>query len=142
MTDDIVGPIDCVLLDFDAEQPLGEVADALLGLIDTGVIRLYDILVVHKAADGAVSGVEIADLDTAVGLVAFAGARSGLLGDDDVASAGMAMEPGTAAVLLLYENAWAVPVVAATRRAGGVAFAVSHVTGQQINDALDALEAS
>lgn len=142
MDDDVVGPIDCVLLDFDAEQPLGEVADSLLGLIDTGVIRLYDILVVRKAADGSISGVEVADLDTAVGLAGFAGARSGLLDDDDVASAGTAMEPGTAAVLLLYENAWAVPVVAATRRAGGVAFAVSHVTGQQINDALDALEAS
>jgi uncharacterized membrane protein len=140
MDDDLVGPIDCVLLDFDAEQPLGEVADALSGLIDAGVIRLYDILAVRKDADDSVAGVEVADLGE-VGLTALAGARSGLLEADDVAVAGAAMEPGTAALLLLYENAWAVPVVAATRRAGGVAFAISHVTGQQVNDALDALEA-
>jgi hypothetical protein len=140
MDDDLVGPIDCVLLDFDAEQPLGEVADALSGLIDAGVIRLYDILAVRKDADDSVAGVEVADLGE-VGLTALAGARSGLLDADDVAVAGAAMEPGTAALLLLYENAWAVPVVAATRRAGGVAFAISHVTGQQVNDALDALEA-
>jgi uncharacterized membrane protein len=140
MDGDLVGPIDCVLLDFDAEQPLGEVADALSGLIDAGVIRLYDILAVRKDADDSVAGVEVADLGE-VGLTALAGARSGLLDADDVAVAGAAMEPGTAALLLLYENAWAVPVVAATRRAGGVAFAISHVTGQQVNDALDALEA-
>lgn len=140
MDDDLVGPIDCVLLDFDAEQPLGEVAHALSGLIDAGVIRLYDILAVRKDADDSVAGVEVADLGE-VGLTALAGARSGLLDADDVAVAGAAMEPGTAALLLLYENAWAVPVVAATRRAGGVAFAISHVTGQQVNDALDALEA-
>jgi len=140
MIDDVIGPIDSVLLDFDAEQPLGEVADALSGLIDAGVIRLYDILAVRKDADDSVAGVEVADLGE-VGLTALAGARSGLLDADDVAVAGAAMEPGTAALLLLYENAWAVPVVAATRRAGGVAFAISHVTGQQVNDALDALEA-
>lgn len=142
MDDDVVGPIDCVLLDFDAEQPLDEVADALNGLIEIGVIRLYDILVVRKDTDGSVTGVDVADLGESFGLARFAGARSGLLGRDDVVSAGTAMDPGTAALLLLYENAWAVPVVAATRRAGGVAFAVSHVTGQQINDALDALEGS
>jgi len=140
MDGDLVGPIDCVLLDFDAEQPLGEVADALTGLIDAGVIRLYDILAVRKDADGSIVGVEVADLGE-VGLTALAGARSGLLDGDDVAAAGAAMASGTAALLLLYENAWAVPMVAATRRAGGVAFAISHVTGQQVNDALDALEA-
>ena len=140
MDDDLVGPIDCVLLDFDAEQPLGEVADALTGLLDAGVIRLYDILAVRKDTDGSIAGVEVADLGE-VGLTALAGARSGLLDGDDVAAAGAAMASGTAALLLLYENAWAVPMVAATRRAGGVAFAISHVTGQQVNDALDALEA-
>lgn len=140
MDDDLVGPIDCVLLDFDAQQPLNEVADALDGVIESGIIRLYDILAVRKDADGDVTGVEVGDLGDDVGLARFAGARSGLLDADDVAAAGAAMQAGTAAVLLLYENAWAVPVVAATRRAGGVAFAVSHVTGQQINDALDALE--
>jgi uncharacterized membrane protein len=140
MDDGVVGPIDCVLLDFDAEQPLDDVGEALNRLIEIDVIRLYDILVVRKSSDGSVVGVEVADLGDDVGLTGLAGARSGLLGDDDVATAGAAMDPGTAAMLLLYENAWAVPVVAATRRAGGVAFAVSHVTGQQINDALDALE--
>jgi len=142
MIDDVIGPIDSVLLDFDAEQPLGEVTDALLRLIDAGLIRLYDIVTIRKDAAGEVAGIDVADLDDRVGLAALAGARSGLLDDDDIAEAGAVMAPGTAALLLLYENAWAAPVVAATRRAGGVAFAVSHVTGQQINDALDALEAS
>lgn len=142
MTDNAMGPIDFVLIEFPDQEPSGEAAAALADLVDAGVIRLYDILAVRKAADGSVSGFEISDLgDGDTGFAVFAGARSGLLGDDDVAEAAAAMEPGTIAVLLIYENAWAAPFVAAARRAGGEMVASARIPAQDIMDALDALEA-
>lgn len=102
----MIGPIDYVLLEFPDQTPSGETAAALLELVDAGIIRVYDITAIRKAADGSVSGFEVTDLtgDVAGSLVAFAGARSGLVGDDDIAEVASAMEPGTIAVLLVYEN--------------------------------------
>ena len=138
-----LGPIDYVLLEFPDQEPSGEAAAALADLVDAGIINLYDILAVRKAADGSISGFELTDLgDGVAGFTAFAGARSGLLGDDDIAEAGEVMEPGTIAVLLVYENAWAGPFVAAARKAGGQMIATARVPAQDLIDALDTLEAS
>ena len=142
--EDVHGPIDFLLLEFDADKMTGEAADALLSLVDQGIIRVYDLLVIVKDADGTVTGVEIQDLsqDQLGGFSVFAGARSGLIGEDDVAEAGGVMEPGTAAALLIYENAWAVPFVAAARKADAHVIASARLTAEQVNEALDALEAA
>jgi len=145
MSDDnseVIGPIDFVLLEFPDQHPTGEAAAALLSLVDNGTIRLYDITAIRKAADGAVSGFEVAELD-GVGTTfsVFAGARSGLIGDDDIAEAAAAMEPGTIAVLLVYENTWATPFIGAAHRAGGQLIASARLSAQSIIDRLDALDA-
>ena len=145
MTDaEVFGPIDFILLEFpDGDNLQGEVAAEVLSLIEQGTIRLYDAVVVRKALDGSFSGVALEDVgvDALGGFALFAGARSGLIGDDDVSQAADAMEPGTVAALLVYENAWAVPFVAATRRAGGEVIASARIPAQDIMEALDALEA-
>jgi len=145
MTDgnsEIIGPIDFVLLEFPDQNPAGETAAALLNLIENGTIRLYDITAIRKATDGAVSGFEVAELD-GIGTTfsVFAGAMSGLIGDDDIAEAAAAMEPGTVAVLLVYENAWAIPFIGAAHRAGGQLIASARLSAQSIIDVLDALDA-
>jgi hypothetical protein len=145
MTDaEVHGPIDFVLIEFPGPTLGDELADALLALVDSGVVRLYDLLVVQKEADGTFSGLEISDLtaDTVGGLVAFAGARSGLLGDEDVAQAADALAPGTIALLLLWENSWAIPFVRAATQAGGQVVASARIGAQEIMDALDAADAA
>lgn len=139
---DAMGPIDYVLLEFPDQEPSGETAAALMDLVDAGIVRVFDILAIRKAADGSVSGFEVTDLagDGAGSFATFAGARSGLLGDDDITEAASAMEPGTIAVLLVYENAWAAPFVAAARRAGGQLVASARIPAQDIMDVLDELE--
>ena len=115
-----------------------------MDLVDIGVIRVYDLLVIRKDEDGTVSGVELNDLtaDQVGGFSAFAGARSGLLGDDDARRAADAMKPGTVAALLVYENAWAIPFIAAARDAGGQLIASARIPAPDVMDALDALEAT
>jgi hypothetical protein len=140
---DVHGPIDFVLIEFPGDRFTGAAADALLDLLDRDVIRVYDLLVIRKDDDGTFSGIDLGGLsaDTLGGFAAFAGARSGLLGDDDLAQAADSMQPGTVAALLVYENAWAIPFVAATRDAGGELVASARIPAQDVMDALDALDA-
>lgn len=136
------GPIDFVLLEFPGDRLTGASADALMDLVERGIVRVYDLLVIRKDDDGSFSGVDITDLtaDDVGGFAAFAGARSGLLGDDDLRQAADAIKPGTVAALIVYENAWAVPFVAAARDAGGQLVASARIPAQDVMDALDALE--
>jgi hypothetical protein len=95
-------------------------------------------------ADGSFSGFDVRDLEPErVGdFVAFEGARSGLVGEEDLATAAEAIEPGTSAVLIVYENRWAAPFAAAVRRNGGVLLATERIPVQDLIDALDAAEAA
>jgi uncharacterized membrane protein len=139
---DVHGPIDFVLIELPGNGKGDAVAAAVLDLVDRGTIRLYDVLVVTKDEDGTIAGIELQDV-TPEGIgsfSAFAGARSGLLGDDDIAEAGAALQPGTVAVLLVYENAWAIPFVAAALDAGGELVASARIPAVEVMAALDALE--
>lgn len=141
MSDSSIGPIDVALLEFPEQTPTGEVAAELLAAADTGVIELYDIIAVRKGVDGSVEGFELSELDDGeVALSIFAGARSGLLDDGDVADAGSVLAPGSMAVVLVYENTWAAPLTSAVHRAGGELTASLRIPAQAVEEQLDALE--
>ena len=140
-----LGPIDVVVIGYPPGAPMtGEAVPILLDLVERGIIRVFDALLVRKDEDGTVSGFNLADLDEDnVGdLSVFAGASTGLLGDNDVALAAAELEPGAAAVMIVYENRWAAPFAAAVRRNGGVLIANERIAVQDLVDALDAAEAA
>jgi len=144
-TDEAFGPIDVVVIGYRPDAPMtGDAVPIFLDLVDRGIIRVLDALVVRKNADGTFAGFDISDLDadSAGDIVEFAGATSGLLDDDDVALAAAEIEPGTAAVMIVYENRWAAPFIAAVRRNGGELIASERIGVQQLIDALDAAEAA
>src|SRR4029077_10089980 len=99
------GPIDYILVEWPGRQPTGEALPHLIDLVDRGLIRILDLAFIAKGEDGSVAALELADLGDEI--AAFDGASSGLLGDDDIAEAGNALEPGTSAALLVFENSWA-----------------------------------
>jgi hypothetical protein len=137
-----MGPIDYLLVEWPGRQPTGEAVPHLVDLVDRGLIRILDLSFIVKAEDGSVAGVEIADLGAEVAEFAvFEGASSGLLSDDDIAEAGAALEPGTAAALLVYENRWAGPFASAVRRSGGQLVASGRIPVQAVLAALDAADA-
>ena len=144
-TEQELGPIDVVVIGYPAGAPMtGEAIPILLDLVDRGIIRVLDARFVRKDDDGTFSGFDLADLDEdAVGdLTVFAGASTGLLDDDDVAVTAAGIEPGSAAVMIVYENRWAAPFVTAVRRNGGVLVANQRIGVQELIDALDAAEAA
>ncbi|MCU0270455.1 MAG: DUF6325 family protein [Acidimicrobiales bacterium] len=138
---DVVGPIDAVLIEFDPDKMTGEAAEALLDLVERGVVQVLDLVLIVKDQDGTFSGLALDDAgDEAGGFAVFSGACSGLLGDEDLAEAADAMLAGTAAALIVYENTWARPFVAAARKAGGEMIASIRIPAKDVMDALDALD--
>ncbi len=138
---DVHGPIDFLLLEFPRDKLTGEASKALADLVEQGVIRLYDLMVLSKGADGSIEMLELSDPESgAGGFSYFAGARSGLLADDDMRAAATAMEPDTVAALIVYENSWAKPFVAAARNSGGELVASARIPAADIMAALETLE--
>jgi hypothetical protein len=138
-----LGPIDIAVIAYPAGSPMtGEAAPLLLDLVERQVIRVLDVMFVTKNEDGSYSGFEARGLDEkGVGdFAVFEGASSGLFGEEDVETAADGIEPGSAAVMLLYENRWAAPFVAAVRRNGGVPVAFERIPAPDVIDALDRLE--
>jgi len=115
-----------------------------MDLIDRRIVWVYDLLIIAKDEDGTVAGIEWSE-DASVGLDGFdslASVQSGLLDEEDIAQAAAAMNPGTVAALLIYENLWAIPFVAAAREVGGEVIASARIPAQDIMDVLDAVEAA
>jgi len=136
-----MGPIDYLLIEWPGRQPTGEVAPHVIDLVDRGLIRILDFAFIAKAEDGSVAAIEISDLGGgAAEFAAFEGASSGLLSDEDLNEAGNALEPGTSAALLVFENRWAAPFAIAVRQSGGQLVASGRIPTQAVLAALEAAE--
>ena len=143
MTDrslDELGPVDYLIIEFPAGQQnfTGEGADELLRLHDAGIIRVMDILILQKADDGTVMAQELGDLGDSDELVALEGQLVQTLAEDDVENLAAAMDPGSVAGVLVYENIWAAPFASAMRRAGGQLVANGRIPIQAIIAAVEA----
>jgi hypothetical protein len=138
---DEMGPVDYVVLEWPGRQPTGEVAPLILDLVDRGLIRVLDVAFLVKDEDGSSAAVSLEEVAVAE-FGEFAGASSGLLGDDDLEEAAAALNPGTSAAVLVWENRWAAPVAVALRRSGGQLVASGRIPVQAILAALDAAEAT
>jgi hypothetical protein len=138
-----LGPIDYLVIEWPDRQPTGEAAPIVVDLVEKGIIRVLDLAFVTKAEDGTTAGVEIAEVaDQVEEMKVFVGASSGLIADDDIETAAEALEPGTSAALLVYENRWAAPLAGALRRSGAQLVANGRIPVQAIEAALDAAEAA
>jgi hypothetical protein len=147
MTDvslDELGPVDYIVVEFPAGASsfTGEMAKELLGLVDAGTIRVIDALIVTKDDDGTVEATELSDVAELGELQALETELAELLAADDVAHLAAAMDPGTTAGVLIWENLWAAPFAAAARRSGGQLIANGRIPIQAIIASIEADEAN
>ena len=147
MTDedvDELGPVDYLVVEFPADKAnfSGEMAAELSALVGRGLVRVLDLLILKKNDDGSVEGFESHDFgDDELGeLRALEDELALLLAEEDVESIGAAMEPGSVAAVLVYENVWAAPFGAAVRRSGGQLVASGRIPIQALAAALEADE--
>lgn len=146
MSDDVeLGPIDYIVVEWPSDKPpTGSAFPLLVDLVDRGVIRILDLAFVKKEQDGRIVGLNLGDLDLdgTPELAVFEGASSGLLGQDDYEDAGNALESGSAAAILLYENSWAAPFATELRRSGAQLVAQGRIPVDALIQALDEAEAA
>jgi hypothetical protein len=143
---DELGPVDYLIVEFPAGQQnfTGEGADELLRLHDAGTIRIMDVLILSKNDDGSVEAMELSDLPQLGELAKLEAQLAQTLAEEDVENLAAAMDPGSVAGVLVYENLWAAPFASAMRRAGGQLIANGRIPIQAIIAAVEsdaALEA-
>jgi hypothetical protein len=137
MTD--VGPVDLVVIRFRGNRFTGEIAPALLDLVQAGTVRVLDALFVYRDPDNQVGSLEIGDLgpDMQPAFVSVDGRDGlGLLDAEDVVDVARDLQPNTSALLLVFENTWAARFAGACRRAGGELVDATRIPSQAVIDAL------
>jgi len=140
---DRLGPVDYVVVEFPAGAAnfTGEMVHELLSLVDSGTIRVIDVLILRKDADGSVEASELSDIGDLGALQAVEAQLAQLLAEDDVEHLAAAMEPGSTAGVLIWENVWAAPFASAARRSGGQLIADGRIPIQAIIAAIQADDA-
>jgi len=137
---DELGPVDYVVVEFPAGASnfTGEMAAELRALVDSKTIRVVDVLILTKDADGSVEAKELSDVDELGELETIEAELAELLAADDVDQLAAAMEPGSTAGVLIWENLWAAPFAAAARRSGGQLIADGRIPLQAIIASIEA----
>jgi hypothetical protein len=139
-TIDELGPVDWIVVEFPGSKFNGEIAPALQDLVQRGTIRVLDLLMLKKDEDGEIEAFELSDMDPSeLGeLRAYESQLAMLLSEDDVTAVAAAVEPGSSAAVLVWENLWAAPFASAVRHAGGQLVASGRIPIQAIFAALEA----
>jgi hypothetical protein len=135
-----LGPIGYLIVEFPGNKFTGEGLPALVDLVDRGLIRILDLMLATRDADGTLRAIDVSDIDGdgQLDLAVFEGASSGLLDASDLADAAPVIEPGSSAGILIYENRWAMPFVDALRRADANLVAAGFIPQNVLAESLDA----
>lgn len=146
MTDDaeVMGPISYLVVEYPGNKMTGEGLMHLVDLVDRGLVRVLDLVFATRDDDGDLRVAELRDLDLdgEIDVAIFEGASSGLLDDSDLADAANAIEPGSSAAILLFENRWARGFTQALRRSGAELVAAGYVPLDALAASLDAIAAA
>jgi hypothetical protein len=139
---DELGPVDWIVVEFPGSRFNGQIAPALLDLVERDLVRVLDLLVLKKDADGSLEAFELSDLDEGEigGFREYESELAMLLSEEDVTSLAAAIEPGSSAAVLVWENTWAAPFASAVRRSGGQLVASGRIPIQALLAAIEADE--
>jgi hypothetical protein len=139
-----LGPVDFVIVEFPAGASnfTGEMVEELLALVDAGIIRVIDMLILTKDADGSIEAMELSDVAELGPLQALEAELAELLAEEDVINLAAAMDPGSTAGVLIWENLWAARFASAARRSGGQLIAEGRIPIQAIIASIEADEAT
>jgi hypothetical protein len=137
---DELGPVDWIVVEFPGSKFNGEIAPALADLVERDLVRVLDLLVLKKESDGTLEAFELSDLEDAEvgGFRSHEQELAMLLSEEDVNAVAAAIEPGSSAAVLVWENKWAAPFGAAVRHAGGQLVASGRIPIQAMLAAIEA----
>ena len=115
-----IGPVEYIIVGFPGNQFNGQIAPELVDLVESGTVRILDLVFIGKDADGSVVFFEIDELDEVAGFGGLDADVGGLIGPEDIEYAAAALEPNSSAALLIWEDVWAARFAEAVRKSDGV----------------------
>jgi hypothetical protein len=130
------GPVEYIIVGFPGNQFNGKIAPELIALVESGTIRILDLIFIGKDADGAVTSLEIDQLDVSIGFAGLDADVGGLISPVDIEFAARSLEPNSSAALLVWEDLWAAPFADAVRQSGGVLLEGARIPAEMITPAL------
>jgi hypothetical protein len=141
-TADVLGPVDWLVVEFPADKAnfSGEMAAELKSLVERELVRVLDLVFLRKDEDGSIDVDELSDVpEGAAGeLLSHEAELAMLLAEEDILAVGEALDPGSIAAVLVYENSWAGPFASSIRRAGGQLIDSGRIPTQALLAAIEA----
>ncbi len=134
-----IGPVEYLVVGFPGNQFNGAIAPELAKLVDSGTIRILDLVFIMKDADGSVLAFEVDEHQDLAVFAALDGEVGGFIGGEDIEHAAEGLEPNSSAALLIWEDVWATPFVEAMRNSGGVLIEGSRIPHDLVEEVLAAL---
>jgi hypothetical protein len=131
-----IGPVEYIVVGFPGNKFTGEIAPELVALVESGTIRILDLIFIGKDAHGSIAAFEIDELDAMAGFGSLDTDVGGLISSEDIEHAAAALEPNSSAALLIWEDLWAAPFAEAVRRADGVLLEGARIPHELIAPAL------
>ena len=135
-----MGPIEILVISFPGNEFNGDVAPALAELVQTGTIRVVDLVFATKDADGNVAALELSELDeaTSSAIRPHVEEPSGMLAEEDIADLGAELQPNSSAAFLMFEHVWATRFRDAVVDSGGELVASIRIPSEVIDEVLAA----
>lgn len=132
-----IGPVELIVVGFDGNRFNGDITRSLMDLVDRGVIRIIDLAVVIKDADGAVTVLEAGEMDEAIAQAfeVLTGSVPGLLSEADIVDIAEDLAPNTTEAVMLVEHIWATDFANAVRAAGGQLVMAERIPGDVVDAA-------
>ncbi|MGW2281510.1 DUF6325 family protein [Streptomyces sp. NPDC001770] len=137
---DSVGPVDVAVVVFEGDRFNGDIAPALRDLHDSGTVRLLDLAFVRRSPEGTVDIVEIEDAEVARAFGRTVDGRFDLLSDEDLQGVAGDLGPGSSALVVAWENAWASRLAAALRGSHGEMVFLERIPRENVERAIAALD--
>jgi len=138
----MIGPVEYMIVGFPGNQFNGEIAPALARLIESGTIRILDLVFVTKDADGDIAAIEVDEHGDLAAFLELDGEIGGFIGPEDIEHAAAALDPNSSAALLIWEDVWATEFVQAMRDSGGVLLEGARIPHDLVEEALGAIGAA
>ena len=132
-----IGPVEYIAIAFPGNKFSGEIIPAIQKLQESGTIRVLDLVIITKNADGNVAAIELSDADAEQRAVldVLGIERKNLLGEEDFEDIGAALDPNTTAGLMIWENVWAAEFAKSLRNANGILIANGRIPAELIEEA-------
>ncbi|MCQ4211457.1 DUF6325 family protein [Streptomyces longispororuber] len=138
---DTLGPVDVAVVAFEGSRFNGDVAPALRELQKDGTVRILDLSFMHKAEDGSVDIVELADEEVAEAFGQVADVQFDLLSDEDLRAVAENLPPASSAFVVAWENTWAARLATAVRESSGELLLLERIPRDAVVEAVTALDA-